>query len=128
VEPTTIALQAVGGFLVGSLIGYALRKVTKAILVAIGIMLLPVFGLWYLGVIEVNYEKLTEYIERIVGWFGMNISNISVATSVFGVCWTLGLVFGFSAGFRHMISPVKCYRFVRRKKVGYGCNHGNGGN
>ena len=36
-DPSVLAAQAVGGFTVGALVGYAIRKVTKWILIGIAV-------------------------------------------------------------------------------------------
>jgi len=119
-DPSTLALQAVGGFTVGALIGYALRKATKWLLLAIGFMLLPVFGLWYAGVLDVNWEGVNALMGRLTEWLGVNISNMSLAITsagAFGISGLLGFFFGISGGFRHTIfpEPMRQFRFVKRK-------------
>jgi len=109
-DPSTLALQAVGGFTVGALIGYAIRKAAKWVLVAIGFMLLPVFGLWYLGVLNVNWEGVNELVGRFVEWLGLNLSNMSLAIAnagAFGISGLLGFFFGISNGLKHSILPVE---------------------
>jgi len=122
-DPSTLALQAVGGFVVGGLIGYAIRKATKWVLVAIGFMLLPVFGLWYLGVLNVNWEGVNELVGRLVKWLGLNLSNMSLALAsagAFGVSSLLGFFFGVTGGFRHSVFPVEptTKKFVKRREGG----------
>ncbi|MHC1627555.1 MAG: FUN14 domain-containing protein [Candidatus Nezhaarchaeales archaeon] len=119
-DPSTLALQAVGGFVVGSLIGYAVRKLAKWTLLAIGFMLLPIFGLWQIGVLDVNWEGLNAAIARFVEWLGVNISDMSLAiasTGVLGASGLFGFVFGLTGGFRHTIfpEPMRQFRFVKRK-------------
>ena len=119
-DPSTLALQAVGGFTVGALIGYALRKATKWLLLAIGFMLLPVFGLWYLGVLSVDWSAVNELVGRFVEWLGINLSNMSLALAsagAFGISGLLGFFFGISGGFKQTVvpSPTKHFRFVKRK-------------
>jgi len=120
-DPSIIALQAVGGFTVGALLGYALRKATKLILLAIGFMLLPIFGLWQLGVLDVNWEGVNEVVARFVQWLGMNLSDASLtlaSTGVLGMSGLFGFFFGLTGGFRHTIFPVpkRNYRYVKRKE------------
>jgi len=118
-EPTSLMLQAVGGFVLGGLIGYAIRKVTKWILAAIGFLLLPIFGLWYVDVLNVNWEGVNEIVYKIVEWLGMNLSNASTflaSAGTFGVSTAVGFIFGMSGGFfRHSIHFEERRRFVRRK-------------
>lgn len=119
-DPSALALQAVGGFTVGALIGYALRKATRFLLLAVGFMLLPIFGLWYAGVLNVNWEGVNALVGRLMEWIGVNLSSISLAVAgagAFGISGLLGFFFGISGGFRHSIfpEPARQFRFVKRK-------------
>lgn len=120
VEPTTLALQVTGGFITGALIGYALRKAAKLVLIAVAFMLLPVFVLWYLGVLNVNWTAVEQLVGSFAAWLGTNISDMTLTlanTGAFGLSTIIGFVFGV-AGFRHTIFPPvqRKYRFVRRDK------------
>lgn len=120
-DPSVLALQAVGGFTVGALIGYALRKITKWALLAVGFMLLPIFGLWYVGVLNVNWEGVNTLVGRLMEWLGVNLSSMSLALAsagAFGVSGLLGFFFGVSGGFRHAIFPVAptTRKYVKRKE------------
>lgn len=119
-DPSTLALQAVGGFVAGSLIGYALRKIARWMLIAIGFLLLPIFGLWYVGVLNVNWEAVNEVVGKIVHWLGINISNMTQALAsagALGISGAVGFVFGVSDGFRQTIAPVApaTKKYVRRR-------------
>jgi len=116
-DPTTLVLQATGGFVVGGLIGYALRKAAKWVLVAVGFMLLPVFGLWYLGLLSVNWEGVNEFVGRLVEWLGINLSSTVTAittSGVFGISTVVGFLMGL-AGLRHTALFIPRRRFVRRR-------------
>jgi len=117
-DAAALALQAVGGFVLGGIIGYAIRKAAKWVLIAIGFFLLPVFGLWYLGLLSVNWDKLNEVVGRIVEWLGVNLSNMTSAIAsagVFGISGIVGFLFGLS-GLKHSALGVGAdYRFVRRR-------------
>ncbi len=115
-DPTILALQATGGFVVGSLIGYAARKLAQWILLAIGFALLPIAGLWYLGIISVNWAGLNALIGKAVAWLGMNLSSASTALAsagTFGIASVAGFLFGFSGGFRHSVFGEK--KFVKKR-------------
>jgi len=117
-DPSTLALQVVGGFTVGALLGYVMRGAAKWFLIFLGVALLPVFGLWYLGLVNVNWEGVNEVVGRIVNWMGVNVSNMTqalVSTGAFGISGLVGLLFGVSGGFKHTIFPEGRRKFVRRK-------------
>jgi uncharacterized membrane protein (Fun14 family) len=56
----------VGGFL-GFIVGYAVKKLTKIIAVLAGIFALLLIYLGYEGVISVNYDKLAEMLQKLIG-------------------------------------------------------------
>lgn len=116
-DPSILAVQAVGGFTVGAIIGYALRKVTKWILIGIGILLLPMVALWHFGIISVDWDALNQAVGNFVNWIGVNLSDASSALTsagALGVSGLVGLAFGVSGGFRGTVFPVE-KRFIRRK-------------
>ena len=64
---TPIVYQlGIGGFL-GFFVGYAIKKITKILAVLIGIGALILIYLGYEGIISIDYDKLTEMIERMMG-------------------------------------------------------------
>jgi len=120
-DPSILVLQGVGGFTLGALIGYALRKTTKWLLLLIGFMLLPVFGMWYIGVLDVNWEGVNTIIGRLMEWIGINLSNMSLALTsagALGISGLLGFFFGVTGGFRHIVFPVEptAKKYVKRKE------------
>ena len=56
-----IAVGGIGGFLVG----YVVKKVTKVLAIVLGIFVLSLIALAYVGAINVNYDKLTEVISKL---------------------------------------------------------------
>ena len=121
-DPGILAIQAVGGFTAGALIGYALRKLTKWVLVALGFLLLPVFALWQAGVLDVNWDRVNMALGEFMQWLGVNIANATEAIAsagALGVSGLFGFVFGLSGGFglkQNVFSVSRC-KFVRRKGV-----------
>jgi len=124
VDVSILALQAVGGFTVGALIGYVVKKLTRWALIAVGFMLLPVFALWYVGVLYVNWDYVNELVGRFASWLGANVSDMASAVAsmgLFGFSTVFGFVFGLTSGFKDTIFPAvnsNAYKFVRRKKEG----------
>jgi len=117
VDVITLALQAAGGFVTGALIGYALRKAIKVFLTVLGLWLLSIVSLGYLGVVTINWSEFNRLVSNIVAWLGIETGNIASFMStagVFGLTVTLGFFAG--AGFLHSIHPPKRYSFVKRKK------------
>jgi len=119
-DPTLLAVQAVGGFTIGALVGYAVRKATKWLLLLVGFMLMPVVGLWYLGVLDVNWEGLNALLAEFMQWLGVNLSDVTLSIAsagAFGLSSAIGFIFGITGGFAHNVFPVeRTTRFVKRKK------------
>jgi len=122
VDVSVLALQAVGGFTVGALIGYVVKKLARWALIAVGFMLLPIFVLWYVGVLYVNWGYVNELVGRFATWLGVTTSDMmsSLASmGLFGFSTVFGFVFGLTSGFKDTVLPVdnsNAYKFVRRKK------------
>lgn len=118
VELATLALQAAGGFVTGALIGYALRRAIKIFLSVLGLWLLSIVSLSYIGVVTINWSGLSELVSKIVGWLGISAENIASFISsagVFGLTLSVGFFAG--AGFLHTIAPRKRFHYVRRKML-----------
>ena len=56
-----LCVGGIGGFFVG----YVVRKVTKIIAVILGIFLLSLISLAYVGAISVNYDELIEVLSKL---------------------------------------------------------------
>jgi len=55
-----IGVGGIGGFLVG----YAIKKIVKILVIILGIFILAILYLGYSGIISVNYDKLEEAISK----------------------------------------------------------------
>ncbi len=87
---------AVGGFVVG----YAIKKVAKLIVVLIGVFLLALVYLSSQGILYVNYDKLFDAVSgglggagSAVGWLTPIIAHLPFAGSFF-----VGFFLGFKLG------------------------------
>lgn len=88
-------------FFVGFAVAYAVRTFIKLSVVAVGFMLLLLFGLQYAGIIEVHWGKVADHYDSFGSWFSAQFSSLSSfiagelpsAASV-----TAGLVLGFRRG------------------------------
>ena len=119
-DVSVLAVQAAGGFLTGAIIGYALRKVGKLLLIFIGVLLLPIFGLWSVGVIAVNWDAVNLWIGKLAEYLGIVLTDAVTAlssASAFGVAMVFGFLTGFSSFFRHVfIAPERPKKFVQKKR------------
>jgi uncharacterized membrane protein (Fun14 family) len=89
-------VTCVGGFIVG----YALKKISKLIVVLIGLFFLVLLYLGYSGIISINYDKLLEAIGNGLGLGGQAAQWLIGIISVlpFVGSFALGFLFGFKMG------------------------------
>jgi len=127
VDVATLAVQASSGFVIGALVGYALRKLTGFIVSAaatfLGLWLLSLVALAQLGVIVVNWgalgalaSSLLSALSSFLSWLGVSTQSVYdfLATSgPFGLGLTLGALVG--AGLLHSAEALRRGRFVRRR-------------
>jgi uncharacterized membrane protein (Fun14 family) len=86
-------------FFVGFCVGYALRVFFKISLIAIGLILLALFGLQYGGVVSVNWSALQQHYGSVGRWLAAQAS--SFRQFVTGYLPSAGLgSFGLVTGFR----------------------------
>ncbi|MBS7616700.1 hypothetical protein KEJ45_05835 [Candidatus Bathyarchaeota archaeon] len=99
VLPSIVYQLGLGG-IGGLIVGYALKKLSKLILVLVGLFIAFLIYLGVEGVISVNYSALLEAISNFLGlasgafsWFVNAISLIPFAAS-----FTAGFLIGFKLG------------------------------
>ncbi|MBS7656505.1 MAG: FUN14 domain-containing protein [Candidatus Bathyarchaeia archaeon] len=97
---TPIVYQlGIGGFL-GFFVGYAVKKITKIVAVLIGVGALILIYLGYEGVISINYDKLAQIIENIMGKAGSASAALTpmVANLPFAGSFIAGVAVGVKLG------------------------------
>jgi uncharacterized membrane protein (Fun14 family) len=101
-----------GGFFVGVLIGYALKKVVKLVAVVVGLFFAGLAYLQYQQIININWDKLQATSQNAVTMFanattqisnqlssGNNSHTIGFAISNLGIPLTGSMAMGFAIGF-----------------------------
>jgi uncharacterized membrane protein (Fun14 family) len=78
--PTAAALG--GGFFVGILIGYVLKKVIKLVAVIVGLFLAGIAYLQYNQIANINWDKLQQVSEGTLANLAMQIPGIGNGSSV----------------------------------------------
>lgn len=91
-----LGVGGVGGFIAG----YALKKISKLIVVLIGLFFLVLLYLGYSGIISINYDKLLEAIGNGLGLGGQAAQWLIGIISVlpFVGSFALGFLLGFKMG------------------------------
>jgi|ECHhosMinimDraft_1075155.scaffolds.fasta_scaffold02572_2 uncharacterized membrane protein (Fun14 family) len=107
---TLVATEAVGGFTVGALIGYATKAILKITAIGLGFFLLILLWLSSSGLIIVNWPAIQTWLSNLLtNLFGQNLSG----TFSLGVLGTAG-VGGFFYGLgKHEIKQESRLRFNR---------------
>ena len=107
---TLVATEAVGGFTVGALIGYATKAILKITAIGLGFFLLILLWLSSNGLIMVNWAAIQTWLSNVLtNLFGQNLSG----TFSLGVLGTAG-VGGFFYGLgKHEIKQESRLRFNR---------------
>jgi len=107
---TLVATEAVGGFTVGALIGYATKAILKITAIGLGFFLLILLWLSSSGLIIVNWPAIQTWLSNVLtNLFGQNLSG----TFSLGVLGTAG-VGGFFYGLgKHEIRQASRLRFNR---------------
>ncbi len=101
VDPNALLLQLGAGGLLGFFAGYALKKLLKIVAVFIGLVVLLLAGMSYVGVIEVNWVRLSEMLGVAAESAPSALYNImgAVVNAVpFAGSFALGFVLGFKKG------------------------------
>jgi uncharacterized membrane protein (Fun14 family) len=108
--PTAATME--GGFFIGILIGYALKKVIKIVAVIVGLFLAALAYLQYHQIANINWNKLQTVSENAIrtlsntivqipgiGYTSDQTATASLAMTSFGIPLTGSMSVGFAIGF-----------------------------
>ena len=105
---SSIAATIGGGFLVGILIGYAIKKVVKVVAIIVGLFFAGLAYLQYQQIVGINWNKLQQVFQNAVATLenattqipGFNSGHSAdIAISNFGIPLTGSMSVGFTIGF-----------------------------
>jgi len=88
------------GAICGFIIGFAIKKAMKLLMIIAGFFLLILVYLGYSGVITINFEKLLQAVGNLLSW-GQQAADwltIIISTLPLTGSFILGLILGFKAG------------------------------
>lgn len=97
---TPVVYQLGVGGILGFVVGYTIKKLTKIIAVLAGIFALILMYLGYEGIISVNYDKLAEMLEGLLGTAGQASDLLTpiVANLPFAGSFAAGAAIGLKVG------------------------------
>ena len=95
-----IVYQLGAGGILGFIAGYAVKKLLKLLAVIAGLFAVALIYLGYTGIISVNYQKLTEAIEGLMGGLGGASQWVSpiIANLPFAGSFVVGAALGLKKG------------------------------
>jgi len=88
------------GAICGFIIGFAIKKAIKLLMIIAGFFLLILVYLGYSGVITINFEKLLHAVGNLLSW-GQQAADwltIIISTLPLTGSFILGLILGFKVG------------------------------
>ena len=88
------------GAICGFIIGFAIKKAIKLLMIIAGFFLLILVYLGYSGVITINFEKLFQTVGNLLSW-GQQAADwltIIISTLPLTGSFILGLISGFKVG------------------------------
>ena len=88
------------GAICGFIIGFAIKKAIKLLMIIAGFFLLILVYLGYSGEITINFEKLLQAVENLLSW-GQQATDwltIIISTLPLTGSFILGLILGFKVG------------------------------
>ena len=97
-----------GGFFVGILIGYALKKVVKIVAIVVGLFFAGLAYLQYQQIVAINWNKIPQISHNVVTTLANATTQIpgfnsghsaDIAISNFGIPLTGSMSVGFTIGF-----------------------------
>lgn len=105
---SSLGLTIGGGFLVGILIGYALKKVVRLVAIVVGLFLTGLAYLQYQQIVTINWDKIPKVSHSLVTTLADTIAKIPGAAvnhplgleiSSLGIPLTGSISTGFAIGF-----------------------------
>ncbi len=92
--------QLGAGGILGFFVGYSLKKIGKIIAVVVGLFTLVLLLLEYEGMINVNYDKLLQVVQSILGTFGQSLGWVAplIAHLPFAGSFLTCAAIGFKVG------------------------------
>ena len=108
-----LATLGVGGFALGTVIGLALRALSKVILYTIGLYLVSLAVLASFGLIVVNWAGIESALSKIFSWIiSLTQTDFLTSTGLLGISGLLGTLYGLTRG--TVVNTEKNYRFFKR--------------
>lgn len=94
-----IAAQLGTGGIGGFLVGYSIKKVAKIVAVMLGLLFVGLQYLAYVGILQINYDKLIESAQGLTGRVGeFTLPSFLISNIPFAGSFAAGFAIGFAKG------------------------------
>ena len=81
------------------MVGFALKKIAKLAAIILGLLFVGLQYLAYESIIDINYDKLINYADSLVGQSGQfSVPSFLISNLPFAGSFALGFSLGFSKG------------------------------
>jgi uncharacterized membrane protein (Fun14 family) len=99
-----------GGFFIGLVAGYAIKKIIKVAAVIVGLFIVVLAYLEYQRIIDVNWVKIQTASENVLTWVSDTIIHISnnIGAAHAGALSNLGVPLTASASAGFVMGMVRC--------------------
>jgi len=113
-----------GGFFVGFITGYAIKKVIKLAAVVVGLFIAAIAYLQYQRILNVDWERVQAFSQNGINWVANALAHISsnIDASHSGTLANVGIPLlssvsaGFVLGLRVIVSVISFSELEREKK------------
>jgi uncharacterized membrane protein (Fun14 family) len=118
-DPLGVVTLGVGGFALGTVMGLALRALSKVFMYAVGLYLVSLAILSSFGIIIVNWSGIESALTRIFSWIiSLTQTDIFSSMGLLGISSFIGVLYGLTRG--TVIDTVRIgeeeFEFFRRVK------------
>jgi uncharacterized membrane protein (Fun14 family) len=98
-DPLGVVTLGVGGFALGTVVGLALRALSKVFMYAVGLYLVSLAILSGFGIIIVNWSGIESALTKVLSWVvSLTQMDIFSSTGFLGVSSFIGILYGLTRG------------------------------
>jgi len=98
-DPLGVVTLGVGGFALGTVVGLALRALSKVFMYAVGLYLVSLAILSGFGIIIVNWSGIESALTKVLSWVvSLTQMDIFSSAGLLGVSSFIGILYGLTRG------------------------------
>jgi len=98
-DPLGVVTLGVGGFALGTVVGLALRALSKVFMYAVGLYLVSLAILSGFGIIIVNWSGIESALTKVLSWIvSLTQTDVFSSAGLLGVSSFIGILYGLTRG------------------------------